>query len=387
MPVIRTTIVTRNQSTFCDIMCTTVTRKELILHPPRELSKEWEATASFTYQKPESLSAYYQIPDPTPMQRMNLAKQRNKLNQEFKEERDEFFGRLKSEKNIKDRMEGQSATMIQAAWRGLALRRRRKIGRFNDLSDHPKRLPQYRTRRIPVSVQELNTELCTWQSALNLKPINGLTLESLGRNARRQERFEFAGAIRIQCFFRKFHAKLKVSRHRARKKNSDRMAATVTIAKFAMYVVSLLHRRRAAQAHYHEAAIVIQSAFRIWSARRMVRMVFRLKKSHKRENSAAVAIQRNFRMIQAKQNASTVDRGLMDTLGMVENAVLEEKQQVVAENLLSVKHAIRDEFEAEKERIWKEELEKTAADLERESLRRQKAGGGKGKPRVSTMQS
>ena len=276
-----------SRTTLCDILCTTPTQKEIIIREPRKLSKEAEARAGFTFQKPYTLGMYYAIDDPTPMQKLRRNEVKVKRNLDMKKERDEFFKRLNNEKVYKQRLEYDSATLIQACYRGYQCPLRKKPENF-DRSNYQ------RYARVPASVQEINAELCSWQSSLQLKPIPGLTLESAGRNAKRQAKFEYAAAIRIQCFFRMISATLRVMIKRQKRDAMRKFDSSIIICKFFYQCLKKVRLHRKNDNHKHHAAVLIQSSFRIFSARSWVRRVYRMKKSAIRRNDAATRLQRTF---------------------------------------------------------------------------------------------
>ena len=299
---------TCSRTTISDILCTTSTQRELHVKEPRARSKDAEAHASFFYEKPRTLGQFYAIDDPTPMQKLRRNEVNVKRNLEFKKERDKFFARLKDEKNFQLFLENESATKIQATFRGFKMRPK------------PETFDKTMYRRyehLPASVSEINAELCSWQSILQLKPIPGLTLESAGRNAKRQAKFEYAAAIRIQCFFRMISATLRVTIKRRKREAMRKLEASLTLSKFLHYCLKRVRHHRQSDRHKHLAATLIQSAFRIFSARSWVRRVNRMKRSTIRRNDAATRIQRTFmaklqiikelRMIQEEKKLSEED--------------------------------------------------------------------------------
>lgn len=276
---------TCSRTTLCDILCTTSTQRELHVKEPRARSKDAEAHASFFYEKPRTLGQFYAIDDPTPMQKLRRNEVNVKRNLEFKKERDEFLARLRDEKMFQLFLENESATKIQAAFRGY--KTRPKPETFD-------KTMYRRYEHLPASVSEINAELCSWQSMLQLKPIPGLTLESAGRNAKRQAKFEYAAAIRIQCFFRMISATLRVMIKKRKRDAMRKLEASLTLSKFLHYCLKRVRHHRQSDRHKHLAATLIQSAFRIFSARSWVRRVNRMKRSTIRRNDAATRIQRTF---------------------------------------------------------------------------------------------
>lgn len=262
----------------------------MIIKAPRAGSKADVASSHFIYSKPSSITQNFKTVDPTPTQRMRARGRNRARNDAFKAERDEFFHRLYEEKQSKQLVEYESAVMIQAAFRGF-----RQRGRPETLDENTGAMQSVVTRqyaRLPPSIAELNMELTEWQSTLNLKPIPGLTLVSHGHNARRQERFELAASLRIQCFFRMIYAKIIVERARRRHKAMKRFDSALVITRLFSHVLARKQKARRDNEYKHMAAIQIQTAFRIFSSRRFVRKVLHMKKHVLRQNDAAVRMQR-----------------------------------------------------------------------------------------------
>lgn len=294
---------------MCDLICMSTTVKEVRIKVPRARSKADEASSHFIYKTPSSITMNAKVDDPTPMQRMRNRGLKKARNDAFISERDEFFGRLREEKEAKHMVEYESAEMIQAAYRGFRLRGQRGL--------RPETVEvvsqSRRFARQPPSSSDLNNELCKWQTMLELKPIPGLTLAAHGQNVKRQQRFEYAAAIRIQCFFRMIYAKLIVMAKRRKMNNRRQFEAAVTITKAVEFMVERMRKKQMQEFYKHHAAIQIQNTFRIFAARRFVRKVNRMKRHVLRTNDAAVRMQRSFRtMMEYKKGMASLAALVVD---------------------------------------------------------------------------
>ena len=113
----------------------------------------------------------------------------------------------------------------------------------------------------------MQEELCLLAEQLQLKPIQGLTLENRKKKSRRRAKIEIAATIRIQTVARMFLGlvclnKLK-QKFRAKRQN---LAATVII-KFFKYVLKRAAIGGITAAQTEQKIIMIQTHFRMFLAK------------------------------------------------------------------------------------------------------------------------
>ena len=276
---------------MCDIMCTTNTKSVYIEKISKKKSKKLEGIrASFPYKKPENLINPLKLADPTPMQRLRQSQFQQVLNAELHAEREEFLNKLLSERRYKLQVENRCATMIQAIFRGF---RRRKLQIRGSLGSRKK-------FKVSLTAERINAELCTWASSLGLKPITGLSLVSKDRLLKRKAKFQFAAAIKLQCFFRMIVCMKKYKRKQKLERTRKIITSQMTILRFFKWVHRITKEERDNNLHRRKAATTLQTCYRTWASRTWVRLLKNARRDAARASDAAIRIQRT--LARKKQN-------------------------------------------------------------------------------------
>jgi hypothetical protein len=285
-------------------MCSTSTSKEEIIYEPPPRSKESEAYArDLKMAKPFSLKSGYDIPDPTILQVMNKENKMRERNDELKLERDMFFYKLRTEREYKDKLQKTAAVMIQATYRGYLSRKRRRPETI-ELIFRPEGEVQAIAVNVP-RISDIHNELCLWQSALSLKPLHGLTLEPQNAHTRRRARFEFAAALRLQCFFRMLVCKSRIRKLKSMRRAEILLRNALIINKFIKLARKVTAKRKETLQERERATLKIQSRFRIFRSKGWVKKIIKMRQASYRMNDAVIVIQRNCRkLVENRANLS-----------------------------------------------------------------------------------
>lgn len=183
--------VSSARTTVCDIMCTINTYQQIEKSSVPINLRSLVATLPYEKNKAGFRKGKTKFED------HKISEVKMRLIEELKRDRDDFFHKLKREKQEKDRIRGKAATKIQAIYRGYRQR--------------PRPTPYVRRRKPVVSLlqYEVQDELCKMSTALNLKPIAGLNLEPRSKTSKRRRKIETAAAFRIQRLFQMITARNK----------------------------------------------------------------------------------------------------------------------------------------------------------------------------------
>jgi hypothetical protein len=277
--------ISTGRTTGCDIMCTTNTERiRSEIQTPKKFKKFIGLKASLPTDKPFSLKTTIIPTDPTPNQSLKFREHRTNLNDELKKEKVEFFKKLQRDRYNKKVQEYDSATKIQALFRGYNIRKLKLAG---------KQYVNRKYKNVSLSHNDLVLELSMFATKLNLKPLQGLTLPAYGSKKKdANHKFKVAAAIRLQCFFRMITKRLKYLKYKHSKRMAELTRATFVIIKFFKYIHKLGQKQRDINKCRHTSALIIQSFYRIFLSRKWVRKVRKLRNIIKRENDAATRIQR-----------------------------------------------------------------------------------------------
>lgn len=293
------------RTTVCDIMCTINTEK--IKHDvpmPKKFKNVLGLTASLPYSKEFRLSETVIEKDPTPFQKLKFRGHRKALNDELKRERLEFMDRIQTDKVRKLAVEYRAAQIIQSLFRGY---RKRPVKESRGIYE------MRRYRPIQPSRKELQFELSSLASQINLRPIRGLTLSSPAKQrssrSKRYDELDTAAAIRLQCFGRMIIAKRKVRSKRSRKRFEDVTTAIQIIGRFIRYSHKVGQQERLEQIERGKAAKVIQNMYRVWVSHHWIRKIRNLRRVNQRESDAVVRIKRSLFQKKIGLEKSTVIRG------------------------------------------------------------------------------
>ena len=246
------------RSTYCDIMC--ISNTEKVFEEAKEKKKSRKMSdirANLPYKKPENLINPLKIADPTPMQRLKQSQFKKVLNQELHVEREEFLAKLSKDRMIKHQLEKKSAIIIQSTFRGFRTRKYR----FGMITASRKPL------KVALTPDVISAELCTWAIKLGLKPIPGLSLISKSAQRKRKAKFQFAAAIKLQCFFRMLVCKIKFKRKKSFRNAQKTIQAAMQINRFFKWVHRITRRAREELAIRRKAVVKIQNCFRKWKSR------------------------------------------------------------------------------------------------------------------------
>ena len=228
--------------TTCDIMCTSNTAKQYDLPPVKGARKK----AHLPYRQPDMLPAFSS--GATDMQLLVNSGAKAKRCVELKKEREEFMASLHQGRDDSKRMESYAATRIQAVFRGY--RRRRGPVDLEKIEKERRDNPRL------TSSREIRDELTKWASAIRLKPVHGLSLESTIKKSTHQKKLEAHAASTLKNFLRVAVACARVNRKRLERLENKKSDAATTIQRFFKYivfqtklegVVSMLKRKGAVQ--------------------------------------------------------------------------------------------------------------------------------------------
>jgi len=251
------TIISSSRTTVCDIMCTTNTERSRTRNAAGSQSDV--PFVRFPYQKQETiLSKGKKGKTQTDIYRFSA--QQQKKSQEFIKERNQFLLKLHQEREDKLRRETASAVKIQSIFRGYNIR---KPTSYKPRSTNKPEIFGASNKNI----MELHEELCALAESLSLKPIPGLTLENRSKKSRRRTRIELAAIIRIQSFVRMSLAIIKTRNllEKQRRLKQERMACK--IQKFFRWVRKKAAKMVTENKMRMRAAIKLQCRFRIFSAK------------------------------------------------------------------------------------------------------------------------
>ncbi|RYH20199.1 hypothetical protein EON65_24215 [archaeon] len=173
--------------TMCDIMCTTNSA-----HPTHQSNKSRAGSdsilASIPYEKVKSLSGPHKAT--TKFQKYKGEGVDRLRKDELKRDRREFYTNLFREKEEVNARRKRAATKIQATFRGYRVRPIKN--RYIPLK---KKIHMY-------SQFEMQDDLCSLASVLNLPPIPGMSLEARSKASKRKLKIENAAAYILQRLFR-----------------------------------------------------------------------------------------------------------------------------------------------------------------------------------------
>jgi hypothetical protein len=242
------------RTTICDIMCTTNTTN--ISHSGAKgkmLPNSKPMLAVLPYEKMKTLVGPYKAT--TRIQKIKIDNIMRQKMDDLRRDRDAFYYELLRERDELNALKNQSATVIQATFRGFCARPR-----------NHSYIPQ-KKNIIVHSQHDMHDELCNLAAMLNLKPIPGLSLEARSKASKRRLRIENAAAYRVQRFFRMIgNRKLALVVIRAKiKENQNNSARIITravrfvITKKFVTTVEIIKRER--------SAVIIQSYVRMFQGR------------------------------------------------------------------------------------------------------------------------
>lgn len=209
--------------TSCDIMCTTNTARPYELPPIKGAKKK----AHLPYRQPDILPAFSS--GATDMQLLVNSEAKAKRCLELKRERNEFISTLHHGRNDAKRREIYAATKIQAIFRGY----RRRRGHIDLIKLEKER----RSNPKLISSKEMREELTRWATAIGLKPVYGLSLESTIKKSLHQKKLEAHAANSLKNFLRVVVACSKVNKRRVQLFELKRNLAAITVQKFFKYIV------------------------------------------------------------------------------------------------------------------------------------------------------
>lgn len=280
-----TTIIPYSRTTVCDIQCTVNTFKEWVDFDNTKggPKKSDRNGTSATLPKRKTTKLTSTEDGATPFQRLKLAEAHRKHNEDLIREKNEYFKKIISDKKRVFLHRHECAIKIQALFRGF--RKRPK----------PKYFLKSAKKVFKFSIIELQDELCTLASNLNLRPIPGLSLEFRPKkNSKRRMRFENAAAYRIQVFFSMIYARKKAREYMSSYKIKQATTAAQTIVRFFRYIAILNFTKKCDVAKRHQMAAIIQRNVRGYLAR--LRHRDRRKEVYhvKRQDEAATIIVRAF---------------------------------------------------------------------------------------------
>ena len=160
------------RTTLCDIICTVST--SIHFGVPKPPDKLRPLMASLPYKGTTTLTS--KIKNPTRFQTYSVSESRRQVIDALHKEHDAFMGQLMAEKDEVDFLRNKATTKIQALYRGYK-------ARPGPSTYEPKKKPKH-----IYSQNQMQDDLCRMASKLNLKPINGLSLEARSKASKRQER-------------------------------------------------------------------------------------------------------------------------------------------------------------------------------------------------------
>lgn len=234
-------------------MCTTNTAKPYDLRPLRGAKKK----AHLPYTQPDVLPAFSS--GATDMQLLVNSGAKYKRCVELKRERDEFMQSLHGGRDDTARLDNYAATRIQARFRGY---RRRRGG-----IDLEKILKNRQDNPRLTSSKEIREELTEWAGKIGLKPVPGLSLESIIKKSLHQKKLEAHAATRLKGFLRVAVACSRVRRRRAELLEVRKFDAATTIQRFFKYIVFQTKLEGIVALLKRKGAVQIQTYCRGWLAR------------------------------------------------------------------------------------------------------------------------
>lgn len=186
------------RSTFSDIVCIVNSTKRQQSNE-KSSSSSSKFRASMPYKKAIVLAPLQSVQSsdyPSSTVRVRESMENHvKLHEELKQERNRYFNKIISDKEEVARLQSESATKIQALFRGYRARPR-YLRRVYKPMAKPK-----------LMISKLHEELCIYASELNLKPIPGLNIETYRKTSKRRKKIENAAAFHICRFFMMISAK------------------------------------------------------------------------------------------------------------------------------------------------------------------------------------
>ena len=248
-----------SHSTYCDVMCTTNTYK---VFDVRSFGNE--AIAHMPFLKSKTLQMPVPLKSATLMQKLKVIENRNRRNLILKQEREEYLFKLNFEEERKKDELNRAATLIQTQFRGHRCRPLQK-----------RRDPYVRVKFVikKITLSEMHESLCEMAHNLNLKPINGLNLESKAKTSRRKAKIEAAAVFRLVRYFRMLRAKFVARREMKamQYERVDRMARTIT--RFFRFIKMKKWNKNLQKENQTKAAYVLQNSYRCFAARKRLVLV------------------------------------------------------------------------------------------------------------------
>ena len=429
------------RETFCDIMCTTNTCKEYVVAPVKNL-KIKDTVATLPVSKKFSFASLGK--GETPWQRLRFEEARQKRNEALKRERDEFLEQLGEDRAYTASLDDQrmAAAQQQTLKQQTKLQQQKEQdpsqsyeadfepeseGPETETENGPNGLPapagpapvpsllviklgllpahersrklatlsKEEERRLQRETHELQDELISLASSLQLGPIKGLTLEPRGKASRRRRQIEHAAVRRLQRWARMLavrslaRARCDLVRHNKR----DRAARTIT--RFFHSLKMRSFKANLQEGMRNDAARVIQCAGRKFVATHRVRVLRRLALRRRLEKHAVVVIHRSARrklrsleprkalaelVVTAATEGAIMEAEIADAVAQGQTESLEDTLAALA--TLDVERYFLDDFlaeavpaeheallvEAEARRL--QELEEERIALEMELIRR-----------------
>lgn len=238
-----------SRTTSSDIVCTINTYHEYTENT-MVISKKLRASLPYNKKIDEILTGR----NPTQYQKRMISDANKVLGEDLKLEKNQYYENLRIKQAEVESVKNYCATKIQALFRGYLCRPKSTY-------------KQIRKSALKFSVSELHDELCNYASALNLKPITGLSLESHHKTSRRRRKIEAAAAFRIQRFFSMIVARKKCCDILNRMRSDQFIRASRAIIKaFRVFKLKKLFIRRREQ--IRQASIVkLQSVCRSFTTR------------------------------------------------------------------------------------------------------------------------
>ena len=277
-------------TTQCDILCTTNTVINYVIEKVPPLLQDAKSVLPYKGRRINRLT-HWKIGE-TPWQKYKMVEAKIERNNILKEERDNFMIRLKYEQEEREELRSFFASRIQALYRGVAGRKRLDKRRMRPIPYKPRKKAAYK-----VVQSEIQDELCSLASVLNLAPIPGLCLISRSKASRRMRKIQLAASLRIQKFFKMIVARAIATRKLDHLKYVKIHSAARTIARFFKSLKMRTFAHRCKMEKHDRAVRKLQLAARKYIAMHRVRLRRRYIIRYRRMRDAAIVIQRSMKRV------------------------------------------------------------------------------------------
>lgn len=239
-----TSFISSFRTTACDIMCTLNT--SIIATSLKDSDVK---PVSLPYKHQFSLKS--ESKGSTPFQKLKLAESHRKKHEEFLEERREYFDRLYFSRSIAKEIANQSKENCNDP------ETQKKLAN-ETLESFSKK---------PISCLEIQDELCNLASKLGLKPIAGLNLEPRSKTFKRRFKIENAASFRIQRFFRMILERKKARFYMASVRTGLIHKHAKVVTRFFRFIIIKNFTKKCDVSKRHAAAIIIQCFVRKYLAK------------------------------------------------------------------------------------------------------------------------